>query len=141
MLKRAVKTPKIYFLDTGIAAYLTKWNNPEVLRNGAMAGAFWESFVIAEIIKSYCNAGILDLPLYFYRDKDMKEIDLLIEADGILYPIEIKKHADPSLKDAANFSVLDKTGGIKRGQEVIICGYDKLVSLSDSIKCLPKAWL
>jgi predicted AAA+ superfamily ATPase len=141
MLKRAVKTPKIYFLDTGLAAYLTKWSNPDVLRNGAMAGAFWESFVVAEIIKSYYNAGVLDLPLYFYRDKDMKEIDLLINADGILYPIEIKKHADPSLKDAANFSVLDKINGITRGQGVVICGYDKLVSLSENVKCLPITWL
>ena len=77
--KRAIKTPKLYFLDTGLAAYLTKWNTPDVLKNGAMAGAFFESFVVSEIIKSYYNKGILEPPIYFYRDKDMNEIDLLIE--------------------------------------------------------------
>ncbi len=96
--KRAVKTPKLYFLDTGLAAYLTKWNTPDVLKNGAMAGAFFESFVLSEIVKSYYNKGISELPLYFYRDKDMNEIDLLIEESGILHPIEIKKHADPQKK-------------------------------------------
>ena len=74
--KRALKTPKLYFLDTGLAAYLTKWTTTDVLKSGAMAGAFFESFVVAEIIKSYYNKGILELPLYFYRDRDMNEIDL-----------------------------------------------------------------
>jgi predicted AAA+ superfamily ATPase len=85
--KRTVKTPKLYFLDTGLAAYLTRWNSADVLKNGAMAGAFFETFVLAEIIKSYTNQGILDLPFYFYRDKNMNEIDLLIEENGTLYPI------------------------------------------------------
>ena len=67
----------------------------DVLKSGAMAGAFFETFVLAEIIKSYYNRGILDLPLYFYRDKNMNELDLLIEDNGILYPLEMKKHADP----------------------------------------------
>lgn len=74
--KRAIKTPKLYFLDTGLAAYLTKWSSAEVLKNGAMAGAFFESFIISEIIKSYYNKGIVDPPLYFFRDRDMNEIDL-----------------------------------------------------------------
>ena len=77
--KRAVKTPKLYFLDTGPAAYLTRWNTPDVLKNGAMAGAFFESFVISEIIKSYYNKGIVEPPLYSYRDKDMNEINLMIK--------------------------------------------------------------
>ena len=88
--KRVVKTPKLYFLDTGLAAYLTKWNNADVLKSGAMAGAFFESFVISEIIKSYYNSGVVEPPLYFYRDKDMNEIDLLIEENGTLYPLERK---------------------------------------------------
>lgn len=78
-IKRTIKTPKLYFLDTGLAAYLTRWNTPDVLKNGAVAGAFFESFLIGEIIKSYYNKGVLEPPLYFYRDKDMNEIDLLIE--------------------------------------------------------------
>ena len=110
--KRAIKTPKLYFLDTGLAAYLTKWNTVDVLKNGAMAGAFFESFVVSEIIKSYYNKGILEPPLYFSRDKDMNEIDLLIEDGGFLYPIEMKKHADPQKRDMDAFVVLDKIPGI-----------------------------
>jgi uncharacterized protein len=135
--KRALKTPKLYFLDTGLAAYLTKWNSPEVLKNGAMAGAFFETFVISEIIKSYYNKGVLDLPLYFYRDKEMNEIDLIIEENGTLYPIEIKKHADPSKKDVSAFNVLDKIPGIKRGQGGVVCLYDNLVTLQGNDKVIP----
>ena len=128
--KRAVKTPKLYFLDTGLAAYLTKWNTPDVLKNGAMAGALFETFVASEIIKSYYNRGILELPIYFCRDKVMREIDLLIEDGGVLYPLEMKKHADPSKKDIEAFSVLDKIPGVKRGSGGVICLYDKLITLS-----------
>ncbi len=141
IVKRAVKTPKLYFLDTGLAAYLTKWNTPEVLKNGAMAGAFFESFVISEIIKSYYNKGILELPLYFYRDKDMNEIDLIIENSGTLYPLEMKKHADPSKKDIDAFSILDKIPNIKRGSGGVICLYDKLITLKGEDKVIPIGYL
>ncbi len=139
--KRAIKTPKLYFLDTGLAAYLTKWNTAEVLKNGAMAGAFFESFVISEIIKSYYNKGIVDPPLYFYRDKDMNEIDLLIEQDGALYPLEMKKHADPQKKDVAAFSMLDKIPDIKRGSGGVICLYDNLITLKGDDHVIPVQYL
>ena len=139
--KRAVKTPKIYFLDTGLAAYLTKWNTPDVLKNGAMAGAFFESFVISEIIKSYYNKGVLEPPIYFYRDKDMNEIDLLIEDGGTLYPIEIKKHADPSKKDIEAFVMLDKIPNIQRGSGGVICLYDHLITLKDTDRIIPINYL
>ena len=135
--KRTVKTPKIYFLDTGLVAYLTRWNDAEVLKTGAMAGAFFETFVISEIIKSYCNMGILDLPLYFYRDRDGNEIDLLIEDSGSLYPIEIKKHADPDKSDVAGFKLLDKIPNIKRGQGGLVCLYDNLTTLQGNDKVIP----
>ena len=135
--KRTVKTPKLYFLDTGLAAYLTRWNTAEVLKNGAMAGAFFETFTISEIIKSYGNLGILDLPLYFYRDRDGNEIDLLIEDGGTFYPIEIKKYADPKKSDVAAFKLLDRIPNIKRGQGGVICLYDKLSTLQDSDKIIP----
>ena len=141
IVKRAVKTPKLYFLDTGLAAYLTKWNTPDVLKNGAMAGAFFETFVISEIIKSYYNKGVLELPLYFYRDKDMREIDLIIEDSGTLYPLEMKKHADPSKKDIDAFSVLDKIPGITRGPGGVICLYDKLLTLQGEDKIIPIDYL
>lgn len=139
--KRAIKTPKLYFLDTGLAAYLTKWNTTDVLKNGAMAGAFFESFVVAEIIKSYYNKGILELPLYFYRDRDMNEIDLLIEDNGVLYPLEMKKHADPQKKDMDAFAILDKIPNMKRGQGGVICLYDNLITLKGEDRVIPVKYL
>ena len=139
--KRAIKTPKLYFLDTGLAAYLTKWNTVDVLKNGAMAGAFFESFVISEIIKSYYNKGILEPPLFFYRDKEMNEIDLLIEDGGVLYPIEMKKHADPRKRDTDAFSVLDKLSGVRRGPGGVVCLYDDLVTLRGNDRVIPVNYL
>ena len=139
--KRAVKTPKLYFLDTGLAAYLTRWNTPDVLKNGAMAGAFFESFVIAEVIKSYYNKGIVEPPLYFYRDKDMNEIDLVIEENGTLYPLEMKKHADPQKKDMDAFDLLDKIPGTKRGLGGVICLYDRLITLKGDDRVIPINYL
>ena len=139
--KRAIKTPKLYFLDTGLAAYLTKWNTVDVLKNGAMAGAFFESFVVSEIIKSYYNKGILEPPLYFYRDKDMNEIDLLIEDGGMLYPIEMKKHADPQKRDMDAFAVLDKIPGVQRGPGGVVCLYDNLVTLRGNDRAIPVNYL
>lgn len=141
VMKRAIKTPKLYFLDTGLAAYLTRWNSPEVLKTGAMAGAFFESFVISEIIKSYYNAGISDPPIYFYRDKDMNEIDLLIENNGTLYPIEIKKHADPQKSDAKAFKLIDSIPNVQKGQGGIVCLYDNLVTLTEGVKVIPIKYL
>lgn len=141
VVKRAIKTPKVYFLDTGLAAYLTKWNTPDALKNGAMAGAFFESYVISEIIKSYYNKGVLEPPIYFYRDKDMNEIDLIIENDGTLHPIEIKKHADPTKKDICAFDLLNKIPNAIRGQGGVICLYDKLVRLTDTDRVIPVNFL
>lgn len=141
LTSRAVKTPKLYFLDTGLAAYLTRWNTPDVLKNGAMAGAFFESFVIAEVIKSYYNQGILDPPLYFYRDKEKKEIDLLIEENNTLYPLEIKKHSDPRQSDLKNFDVLDKLSNVNRGPGGVICLYDHLITLKGNDRVIPIQFL
>jgi predicted AAA+ superfamily ATPase len=138
--KRTVKTPKVYFLDTGLAAYLTRWNTAETLKTGAMAGAFFENFVIVEIMKSYANKGVLDFPFYFYRDKDMREIDLLIEEDGVLYPIEIKKYADPRMEDVASFCVLDKIPNAERGPGGLVCMYDRLVTLQGRDRAVP-VWM
>lgn len=141
VIKRAVKTPKLYFLDTGLAAYLTRWNTPEVLRHGAMAGAFFESFVVAEILKSYANSGVLDPPLYFYRDKEQNEIDLLLFRDQTLYPIEIKKHADPRAGDVKAFAMLDKIPGVTRGPGGLICLYDRPLPLLGEDSVIPLAYV
>lgn len=139
--KRVVKTPKLYFLDTGLAAYLTRWNTPQVLEAGAMAGAFFETFVVAEVLKSYYNAGILEPALYYYRDKDAQEIDLLIEQNGVIYPVEIKKTANPGPAHIENFSVLEKLKGITVGEGGVICLYDKQVRINDKNVTIPVTWL
>ena len=135
--KRTIKTPKLYFLDSGLAAYLTKWNTPDVLKNGAMAGSFFETFIISEIIKSYYNKGILEPPIYFYRDKEMNEIDVLIENGGTLYPIEIKKQADPKRSDIDAFDLLDKIPNINRGEGGVICLYENLLTLKNNDRIIP----
>ena len=139
--KRAVKTPKLYFLDTGLAAYLTKWNTPEVIRDGARAGAFFENFMVIEILKSYLNAGELDPPLYFYRDKDKKEIDLLIWQNGTLHPLEIKKNGAPETDDIKAFSVLDNFTGFKRGPGGVICLAKQLLPLKGDDLIIPAAYI
>lgn len=119
MLKRLVKTPKYYFYDTGLVAYLTKWSSPETLENGAMNGAILENYVVSEIRKSYLNSGKAPF-MYYYRDKDAREIDIVLEQNGELNPIEIKKSANPAPEILRNFSVLEKTG-LKRGKAAVIC--------------------
>ena len=104
-LKRVIKAPRMYFLDTGLCSHLTRWSSAEVMERGAMDGQFFETWVVSEIYKSYINAG-KNPPLYFYRDSNKKEIDLIIYQDGIVSPVEIKKGSAP--KDAVkNFSVLN----------------------------------
>lgn len=139
IMKRAIKTPKIYFLDTGLAAYLTKWKNKEVLEAGTMAGNFFENFVIVEIIKSYYNNGELRPPVYYYRDKEQKEIDLIIEQNGKLHPIEIKKTANPSKDMIDNFKVLEKVKEV--GEGAIICMYDRIINLDEKNKVIPYKYL
>lgn len=104
-LKRVVKKPRMYFMDTGLAAYLTRWMTPESLEAGAMSGAFFETWVVTEIIRSYMNAGKRP-PLFFYRDGNAKEIDLLLLSDNTLCPIEIKKSSNPGINAVKHFSVL-----------------------------------
>ena len=105
--KRMVSTAKLYFLDTGLAAYLTSWNNSQVLSDGAMSGAFFETWCIAELLKSYLHSG-RQAPFFYYRDKAMQEIDLLIESDGVLHPVEFKKSSTLKKSDIATFGTLEK---------------------------------
>jgi predicted AAA+ superfamily ATPase len=107
--KRVIKSPKIYFLDTGLCAYLTKWPNAESLEAGAMSGALLETYVFAEILKSYWHHG-REAPIYHYRDTDQKEVDFLIERGDTIYPIEVKKTGTPSQTAAKHFPVLKKLG-------------------------------
>lgn len=119
LLKRLVKTPKLYFYDTGLVCYLTKWSSAETLESGAMNGAILENYVVAEIRKSYLNSG-REPYMYYYRDKDMKEIDVVLEHDGVLNPIEIKKTANPGTELIKVFGLLDRAS-TPRSKGAVIC--------------------
>ena len=154
-LTRAVKTPKIYFRDTGLACYLSRWNSWEALENSAVAGNMFETFVINEIIKSFINEGLdYRFSVFYYRGKDKKrvtetgatvstenEIDLIIEENGVLYPIAIKKSANPTKSMASTFDVLDKDVDKQRGMGVILCLYDEKLYLKDDLLVLPIEYL
>ncbi len=124
MLKRIVTKPKLYFYDCGLVAYLTKWSDSATLMNGAMSGAILENFAVSEIIKSYQNCGREPF-VYYYRDKDTKEIDILMEDSGRLYPMEIKKSAMPQKQLTRVFRVIDKAT-LERGTGAVLCTTDKL---------------
>ena len=119
LLKRLVKTPKLYFYDTGLVCYLTKWSNAETLVNGAMNGAVLENYVVAEIMKTYLNSG-KEPYMYYYRDKDAKEIDIVIEHDGVLNPIEIKKTSNPGSELVKVFDLLDRSS-TPREKGAVLC--------------------
>ena len=139
--KRAIKTPKIYFLDTGLVCSLVGWTTPTVAQNGAMSGSLFETFVVSEIIKSYLNAGKDSSNIYFYRDHNQNEIDLLIEENAVLYPIEIKKSAHPQLEMAKAFSQLKTIPNYSVGHGAILCQIDKKIELSDDVTALPIEYL
>jgi predicted AAA+ superfamily ATPase len=133
--KRIIKTPKIYFLDTGLCTYLTKWPTPESLMAGAMAGAILETYAVGEILKSYYHNG-REPWFYFYRDADQKEIDIVIEESGTLYPIEIKKTANPGIGDYKSFKELGKLNK-KVGLGAILCLNPDRIPLSREIVSIP----
>ena len=135
--KRLIKTPKIYFLDTGLACWLLGWNTPEQLLSGAMWGHIFESFVFCEILKSYYNDGIVKPPLYYYRDKEKNEIDLLIMDGDIIHPIEIKTTGDPTKSMTRAFRCLDGIPGIKAGPGAVICPAKERLPLTDNVWILP----
>ena len=136
-IKRIVKRPKIYFMDTGLACYLSLWNNPRSLEQSAMAGAMFETYVISEIVKEYSNAGLdVRSRLAYYRDNNGKEIDLLILGNGQIHPIEIKKSADPGKDALKNFSVLSSMPE-SIGHGGVICLSPMLYPLNNDASIIP----
>lgn len=135
VLKRTVSTPKLYFYDSGIVCYLTRWSSPETAMEGAMSGALLENYTVAEIIKTYQNAGQEPF-LYYYRDKDAREIDLILERDGKLFPIEIKKMASPPKKLTKVFDLIDKSP-LQRGTGAILCMADQLGAFDQNNLIVP----
>ena len=135
LLKRMVKQPKLYFFDTGLVAYLTRYLTPEILANGAISGAILENYVVAEIRKSYLNAG-QEPPLYYYRDRDNREIDLVLEGNGKLHPLEIKRALNPPAETGRVFAVLDKAA-IPRSVGGVICPRTKLSAVDKDTLLIP----
>ena len=125
VLKRMIKNPKLYFMDTGLVCYLVGWKTKEQAKNGAMAGSLFETFVFSEIAKSYLNAGKTIENIYYYRDKDKKEIDFVIEENGILYPIEIKMSATIDIHWNKYNNYLSKVKNKKVEKITVICQVDK----------------
>ena len=138
VLKRTIKTPKVYFYDTGLVCYLTRWSSPEVAESGAMSGALLENYTVSEIMKSYQNAG-REPYLYFYRDRDAKEIDVILEGDGKLCPLEIKKTVTPDKRLTRAFSVIDRSP-LRLGTGAVLCMAEKLSAFDSSNLIIP-IWL
>lgn len=146
-LNRAIKTPKLYFRDTGLACYLTRWLSADALKNSAVAGSMFETFVVSEILKSYTNEGKdYKFSIFYYRGKDKKadgenEIDLVIEENGVLYPVEIKMTGNPKANMGAANPVLDKVKEKQRGMGVILCLIDKKTYLRENLVALPITYI
>ncbi len=142
-LKRAIKTPKVYFRDTGLACYLTRWLTADALKCSAVAGQMFETFVVSEILKSYANEGKdYKFNIFYYRGKDKNkttenEIDLIIDEDGVLYPVEIKMTGNPKSSMAATNTILDKIPNKTRGIGVILCLIDRKTYLRENLLALP----
>lgn len=135
MTKRLVKTPKLYFFDTGLVAYLTEWATPETLEAGALSGPILETWVIGELLKSYWHNG-RRAPFYFFRDKDQKEVDLLIMQDGMIYPLKIKKTAAPSKEDIRHFGTLERLG-LPVGPGGVISLVEQALPITATMQAIP----
>lgn len=135
LTKRLVKTPKLYFLDTGFCSYLTEWTSPETLATGAMAGALFETYVYSEILKSWWHRTRTP-NMYYYRDKDCREIDFVFEQDQQFYPVEVKRNATPRRQWATHFSALER---LKKPTEngAVVCLCKEIVPLTETVSALP----
>ena len=138
LLKRTVQTPKMYFFDTGLVAYFTRYSSPEILANGAINGAILENYVVAEIRKTYMNCG-KECLMWYYRDKDSNEIDLVIESDGELHPLEVKRSVNPGTELIRAFAILDK-GSVPRGVGAILCMRPELSAI-DARHLIVPIWM
>lgn len=134
-LKRTIKAPKLYFHDCGLVARLGRWTSPEALGAGAMSGALVENLVVSEVYKGFLNEGV-EPPLSYYRDRDAREIDLVIEQDGALHPIEIKKTASPNRGMVSSFSALDRSL-VPRGAGAVVCMAERLSALDADTFVVP----
>ena len=136
-VQKTIKRPKIYFMDTGLACYLTGYFNAETLEKSAYNGAIFETYVVSEIIKSFTNNGKDPrMKLFYYRDSNLKEIDLLVIYDNIVYPIEIKKSANPGKNAIKNFDVVEKFG-LNIGDGIVLCMIDEIIAIDENNYYVP----
>ena len=135
LLKRTVKTPKLYFFDTGLVAYLTKYSSPDILANGALNGAILENYVVSEVLKTYQNDA-KECLLWYYRDKEMHEIDMIIESDGMLHPLEVKRSVNPGSKLIGAFDILNK-GTVPKGKGALLCMRPTLSAVNSDNYIIP----
>ena len=147
VLTRAIKAPNVYFKDTGLACYLSRWLSADALKNSAVAGNMFETFIVSEILKSYTNEGKdYRSQIFYYRGKDKKasienEIDLIIEENGIIYPVEIKMTGNPKASMASANTVLDRIPDKKRGNGIILCLIDRKTYLRENLIALPITYI
>lgn len=135
--KRLAKTPKIYFMDTGLACHLTGWNTPEQLRLGAMSGHMFETFVVSEVLKSYMNAGRDTRGVSFYRDSQKREIDLVIQEGRTVHPVEIKAGVQVRQDAVKNFKCLEDIPGYELGFGHVICRTDEPYLIAADVQAVP----
>ncbi|MDD4096679.1 MAG: ATP-binding protein [Oscillospiraceae bacterium] len=143
-LKRMIKTPKVYFSDTGLLAWLTRWLTPDTIRHGAKAGQFFETWVVSEVVKSHLNAGKSTRNLYFYRDADQREIDLIIENGRTVHPVEIKLTAKPAARMAQAFHLLEPitaAGDTRLGDGAVINQNPEIILLEKHVRAIPVGYL
>lgn len=137
ILNRTIKSPKIIFIDTGLCAYLCGWSSKETLENSSTSGQFLETFIISEIIKNMRNSiRKLNYKIFYYRDRDQKEIDLIFEMDNTIYPFEIKKTAKPVSSMISNFKILENKN-LNVGSGGLLCFYPDIISLDEKNKSYP----
>lgn len=137
---RVIKTPKIYFMDTGLVCYLTGWNSPKALENCAMSGELLETYVISEIVKSWWHNG-KQPSIYYYRDKDRREIDVILEENGVLHPIEIKKKSNPNKGDIKAFEAIETVLRQKRGHGAVLCMASTHLPITAEVDAVPIPYL
>ncbi|MBE6479835.1 MAG: DUF4143 domain-containing protein [Olsenella sp.] len=135
--KRLAKTPKIFFMDTGLVCYLTRWTTPDVLRNGAAAGYVFETFVVSEVLKSYMNAGANLRDVWFYRDQRKREIDLVIQEGRVLHPVEVKAGILIGADATRSFSLLEGLSGYEVGFGHVVCQTEEPYFISRDVQTVP----
>lgn len=137
---RVIKTPKVYFMDTGLVCYLTGWNAPQTLENCAMSGELLETYVISEIVKSWWHNG-RQPNIYYYRDKDRREIDVILEENGVLYPIEVKKKSNPNAGDIKAFDAIETVLKQKRGHGAVLCMARTHLPITAEVDAVPISYI